>query len=188
MEKPMTRFVRRNNAVLLAALVLSGCGGATAPTPTGPTAAPATATAVPPTKAPTEPPMATQVVIDPCSLLTQQEADALAGTPLETGAPQGPAGAAPYSCLWTFDPTGPTGQVEVYLGENAKKILDIDRDTLGHEFVAVPGIGDEAWAETNAIFVRKGTTWIAILLVRLNDPSENEQPLIEAARRLAERF
>ena len=180
-------MIRSNRAMslLIAAVAVMGCGGSAGSTPAAaPTAAPVTATPEPPT----EPPMATAVAIDPCSLLTQQEVDALAGTPLETGAPQGPAGAQPYSCRWTFDPSGPTGQVEVYTGDNAKKILDIDRDTLGHKFVGVPGIGEEAWAEDNAIFVRKGTVWIAVLLVRLNPPSDNAAPLIEAARRLVDRL
>jgi hypothetical protein len=36
--------------------------------------------------------------------------------------------------------------------------------------------------ESNAIFFRSGTTWVAIELVRLNDPAENRERLEALAR------
>jgi hypothetical protein len=89
--------------------------------------------------------------------------------------------------MYTGPSSGPTAQVEAYIGDGAKKFYDIDRD-LGHEFKALEGIGDEAQLEDGAVFVRKGTVWVAIRLVRLNDPKENEKPLEDIARKVADRF
>jgi hypothetical protein len=79
-------------------------------------------------------------------------------------------------------------QVEVFVGDGAKKYLDIDRDTLGHMFDAVPGIGDEAFIEENVIFLRKGTTWVALRLTLLNDAAENRPRLEALAAKVAGRL
>lgn len=84
--------------------------------------------------------------------------------------------------------TGPTAQVEVFVGDGAKKFLDTDRDTLGHAFTSVPGIGDEAYEEENVIFFNKGGTWVSIRLTLLNDPVLNKVPLETAAKTAAGRF
>lgn len=118
---------------------------------------------------------------DPCSLLTQDEADQLAGRPLQPAVPSGPEG-EPTMCQFTSDPNEPgVAQVTIQVGDGVKKYLDIDKDTLGHTFVQVEDIGDEAWLEDNAIFVRQGGLWIGISLVLLNDPAENAEPLKAAA-------
>jgi hypothetical protein len=127
-------------------------------------------------------------VADPCSLVTQQEADQVAGTPLASGAPGGPLGQPPNLCTWLGDPTKPLGQVEVYVGDGAQKFLEIDRDTLKHTFRTVAGLGDEGWAEDNAVFFRMDTLWIGLHLVRLNDPAANAAALEELARRMATRI
>ena len=71
-------------------------------------------------------------------------------------------------------------QVEVYVGDGAKQILDTDR-RIGHTFTPIPATGDEAYEEDGNVFVRKGETWAAVRLVRLNDPAENRDPLRLAA-------
>lgn len=161
-------------------LVLVACGGKPAP----PAAAPPTPTqgASPTQTVEATPP---QQAIEVCKLLPREDAEAIAGTPLDPGV-EGPAHSP--QCNYTGPVTGPVAQVEIYVGDGAKKILDIDRDDLKHPFAAVPGIADEAHEEENAIFLRKGTTWVAIRLVRLNDPAENRAPLRAAATKVAGRL
>ena len=64
---------------------------------------------------------------DPCALLTKSEADTLAGTKLQAATDAG-SGGVKTLCQYTGDPSGPTAQVEVIVGDGAKKALDIDRD------------------------------------------------------------
>jgi len=100
---------------------------------------------------------------DPCSLVTQDEADAIAGTKLQ------PKQRAEQLCTFATPTTGPTGQLEVYVGDGAKKYFDIDKINLGHDFRKVAGVGDEAYIEDGAIFVSAHGTWIALRLLRLDD-------------------
>jgi len=100
---------------------------------------------------------------DPCSLVTQAEADAIAGTKLQ------PKQRAEQLCTFATPTTGPTGQLEVYVGDGAKKYYDIDKITLGHEFRKVAGVGDEAYLEDGAIFVGAHGTWVGLRLLRLDD-------------------
>lgn len=118
---------------------------------------------------------------DPCTLLTQDEADQLGGRALQPAVSSGPPG-EPTMCQFTSDPEEPgIAQVTVQVGDGVKKYLDIDKDTLGHAFDQLSELGDEAWLEENAIFVRKGDLWIGITVVLLNDPVENVEPLKAAA-------
>lgn len=120
--------------------------------------------------------------IDACALVTKQDAEQLARTPLNDATP------GRSSCTYTGPTSGPTAQVEVFVGDGAKKQLEIDKDKLNHEFRTLSGIGDEAWAEDNYVFIRKGTVWVSLRLVRLNDPKENDKPLEDLARIVATRF
>lgn len=126
-------------------------------------------------------------VIDPCKLLTQAEASTLAGLKLNAAVEAGAAGTQTL-CQYTSDPNGPTGQVEIITGDGAKKALDIDRDTLGHKFTSVSGIGDECDQEDDDIFIRKGDNWVDIDLVLLNDAAQNVQPMQTAAKIIAGRL
>ncbi|WP_116952549.1 hypothetical protein [Jiangella endophytica] len=171
-------------AVSLVLVLLAGCGDdepiaasddATAGSIfTDPPAAP------PPAPVETTPPPAPETV-DACALLTQAEAETLAATPLD------PPVAGLASCTWTGPVTGPTAQVEVYVGDGALKILDIDRQ-LGHVFTELPGIGDEAHLEDGMVFVLVDGTWIGVRLVRLDDPALFAGPLEETARIVADRI
>jgi hypothetical protein len=100
---------------------------------------------------------------NPCSLVTQEEADAIAGTKLQ------PKQRAEQLCTFATPTTGPTGQLEVYVGDGAKKYYDIDKTSLGHEFKTVDGVGDEAYLEDGAIFVGAHGTWVGLRLLRLDD-------------------
>ncbi|MGC9671510.1 hypothetical protein ACNTMW_33825 [Planosporangium sp. 12N6] len=119
--------------------------------------------------------------MDVCALVSQQEAQQLAGTALN------PATPVRETCTYTGPVSGPTAQVEVFVGDGAKKYLDIER-TLGHQLRPLAGIGDEAYAEDGAVFIRKAGTWVSIRLTRLNDPAENRQPLENLARTVAGRL
>jgi hypothetical protein len=170
---------RRLIALAAAVSLLAGCGGgADEPAP-----APAAADAAAPTTAPpaTEAAPATTAPPDPCALLTQADAEKLAGTKLDPAVPAG------ESCTYTGPVTGPTAQVEVYVGDGAKKFLDIDRD-LKHEFTELSGIGDEAHLEDGTVFFAKGGVWVAIRVVLLVDPKETRKPLEAAARTAADRM
>ncbi|GAB3341066.1 DUF3558 family protein [Micromonospora halotolerans] len=170
-------------ALPLVALVgLAACSrpetGPAAPTGARP-ATPASEVAV---AAPTEQATAapSRTMTDPCSLVSKQEAEKLAGTALQDGV------AAPVSCTYTGPVTGPTAQVEVYVGDGAKKQLDIDRQ-LGHKLDPVSGLGDEAFVEDGWVFFSKSGVWVSIHLVRLDDPAKYRKPMQELARTVATR-
>lgn len=120
-----------------------------------------------------------------CDLVTDQEAAALARLKLDPRA----AGQPPTSCTWTAPVSGPIGQVEVYVGDGAKKMYDIARQ-LGHELETLAGIGDEAYLDgpANEAYVRKADVWVAVRLVLLNDPKENRKPLTDLLRVVAGRL
>ena len=170
LRRRLTGRARMVPAAAVAALLLAGCGTAVAPSMSQPAPPSATAT-------PAESAVDTPAPLDACQLVTKKDAEALAGTPLDEGQAGNPLSP---SCVYTGPVSGPLGQVSVYVGGGAKKTYDIDVE-LNHEFESVPDIGDEAYVEDNAIFFRKGSTWVAIELVRLNDPSENRGPLEKLA-------
>jgi hypothetical protein len=145
----------------------------------------ATATA---TDAPTatDTPTATAAALpDPCTLVTQDEADKLAGVKL--GAPM-PQGVPPTNCVWPTPTTGSVAQVEVGVGDGAKKFLDIDKDTLGHAFTQVSGLGDEAWQESDTIFVRTGTLWFSLHLVKLDGAPDDQANMAALAKTILGRI
>lgn len=157
---------------------------ASAPASTPASAAPASApaSAAPGSEVASLPP-----AIDPCALLPLAEAETLATLKLNAATEAGAEGTKTL-CQYTSDPNGPTAQVEIIVGDGAKKELDIDRGTLGHTFTTVAGIGDECDQEDDNIFIRKGTNWVDINLVRLNDPAQNVQPMQVAAKEVAARL
>jgi hypothetical protein len=115
---------------------------------------------------------------DPCTVVTLDDAIALAGAPLQPGVKAG----RPDDIMCTYaGGAGPTAQVEYYFGDGAKKFLDVER-RLDHEFETLTGVGDEAYLEDFNLFFRVGTRWHAIRLVRLDDFAAYREPLIELAR------
>jgi hypothetical protein len=121
---------------------------------------------------------------DACTLLTQEEAETLAHERLD---PPVPSGADNSQCMWTAPPTAPgVGQVQINVGDGAKKQYDIDNQVLGHTFKPVPGIGDEAYLEAGAIFVRKGDLWFSVILVSLQ-VDDAEPGLVKAAQLVVSR-
>jgi hypothetical protein len=150
---------------LLASASLSGCGAATiTPYPPAATKAPVASDAPSAADAATPEPTATPTTAlpDPCKLLTQAEADQLAGVKLQGPLPEGDP---PTNCVWPTPLTGSVAQVEVGVGDGAKKFLDIDKNVLAHDFAQVAGLGDEAWVEDDTVFVRVGDLWFSLHLV-----------------------
>ena len=89
------------------------------------------------------------------------------------------------TCTYSGDPNGPTAQVEVYVGDGAKKFYDDDNTVLHHAFIDVSGIGDEAHQEDYTLFFRKGSIWVALHLVSLDDTSTFTERLQMLARDVA---
>lgn len=183
------RAYRRLAALTVIALPLLGAAGCARSASTSPPAPPATASdqpagsgsGTPEASADDSSPTPASAGSDPCALVSKKEAERLAGTRLEDAKP------VRESCTYTGPVTGPTAQVEVYVGDGAKKFLDIERD-LGHELRPLPGVGDETYVSVEAVFVNKSGLWAAVRLVRLNDPAENRKPLEAIARTVADRL
>jgi hypothetical protein len=133
-----------------------------------------------PSDSPTDAP--TPVPVDPCSLITRAEANAVAGT--KTGAPL-PEGDPATRCVWPTPTSGAIGQVELDVGDGAKKAYDIDATVLKHSFKPVAGLGDEAYVEDGSVFFRKGDTWVGIHIVRLDDSKTWTPKLIALAMTVA---
>ncbi|MFJ6197538.1 hypothetical protein [Micromonospora sp. NPDC092111] len=176
--------MRRNHLALLGAAVLAlavpaGCGRLGGE-PAATDRPGATSTELPVADEPTAAPT-TAALPDACALVPKADAEQVAGTPLEDAVP------VRDTCSYTAPVSGPTAQVEVYVGDGAKKMLDIDRE-LGHDFTTLTGIGDEAYLEDGAAFFAKSGVWVAIRLVRLNDPAENRTPMEALARAAAGRM
>lgn len=112
--------------------------------------------------------------VDPCQLVAQADAEKLAGTKLDPPVP------GEHACTYTGPVTGPTAQVEVYVGLGAKKQLDIEK-TLDHPLRALSGVGDEAWISDNGVYVRKGQLWVSVLVVLLEDPAQYAKRLGDVA-------
>ncbi|MBS1908168.1 MAG: DUF3558 family protein [Actinobacteria bacterium] len=163
---------------IAAAAALSGCSPATpsaAPHSDKPAAAAPSPSAAPTVAAPR---LLDTSKFDACTVLTQPEAETLIATALT--APLKVSTTDVASCTYAGDPSGPTAQVEIYVGSGAKEQLDVDRDKLQHAFTQPAGIGDEAWEEEGMIFARSGTTWVSIRIVTLDDPTAFVAPLQSA--------
>lgn len=175
-------------AVALIAVALGACGGSSKKTATtsstaAKTTSSANATKATEAKAPTTAPRAT---VDACALVSKAQAEAVIGTALQDGTKV--SNADVNSCTYPGDPSGPTAQVEVYVGPGAKKYYDDDANVLQHVFADVPGLGDESHEEDFAIFFRKGTTWVAIRLTSLDDFSTFKARLEALASDVASRI
>jgi hypothetical protein len=112
--------------------------------------------------------------VDPCQLVGKADAEKLVGTRLD------PPVRGQHSCTYTGPVTGPTAQVEVYVGLGAKKQLDIEH-TLGHELHALAGVGDEAWISDTGVYLRSGQLWVSVLVVLLEEPSQYAKRLGDVA-------
>ncbi|MEV0185327.1 DUF3558 family protein [Streptomyces sp. NPDC050625] len=171
--------------VALAALLipaLQGCQDSDADAQDKPS--PTTAVTSTPTgqgsEAPSPTPTSTAVG-DPCALVTQQEAEQLAGTPVKPGK------SVDGTCTYVAPESGPTAQVEIFAGETGKNYYDAERQ-LGHNLKPLDDVGDEAYLEDGSVFLRVSEEWVSIRLVRGNPAAENDKPLTDLARTVATRL
>ncbi|GAA4719290.1 hypothetical protein [Phytohabitans rumicis] len=165
-------------AAAVVALAAAGCGGADEVTPPAFADQPAIETTAGADPVASATPVR---AVDPCALVSKVDAERLAGTPLREPVP------GAESCTYTGPASGPTAQVEVYVGDGAKKILDIDRE-LGHDLRPIAGVGDEAHIEDGAVFVSSDGVWIAIRLVSLADPAVYRKALEDLVRAVVTRL
>ena len=124
----------------------------------------------------------TTTLPDPCSLISLDDAVGLAGTALDPGVSAGTPD--DMSCTFVGPPTGPTAQVELFVGPGANKYLDVDR-SLDHDIQPLEGVGDEAYIEEFNVFFRTGTRWNVLRLTRLDDFGPYRQPMIDLATKIA---
>ena len=124
--------------------------------------------------------------VDPCALLTLDDAQRIAGTPLNPATASG-VGNPTVSCTYMAPVTGPIAQVEFYIGPGAKKALDIDRD-LKHPIAPVADLGSEAYSEPVSVFWQQKGTWFWIRLVRLDAAGQSTAPVEALAREISERL
>ena len=165
-------MIRRHLPALAAVAVLAACGGSSHHSSSSNVAAPPV-TAAPATDAPTTTTAAPAAPPDPCNLVSQSQAAALVQTPVQAAVE---AGSPPDQlCQYTGPSSGPVAQVEIFVGDGAKKSLDIDRDNLHHAFTTPSGIGDEAYLEADNIYFRKGETWVQVNVVDLDTPTDQIQ-------------
>ncbi|SNS63553.1 hypothetical protein [Actinacidiphila glaucinigra] len=186
-DRRRTRALAGVPVAALLVLALQGCQDPAAddaggkPSATAPGGAGAEGSPAAPSGQPSASPPGGTADGDPCALVTQQEAERLAGTALKPG--QDLEG----TCTYPAPESGPTAQVEVFAGESGKNYYDAERG-LGHELKPLDGIGDEAWLEDGSVFLRVSGQWVAIRLVRNEEPSRFDKPLEELARTVAGRL
>ncbi len=182
MRTTVRAAISAGSMALALVLALAACGGGSHSTSTSiaaepTTEAPATTAAVTETIAPVAP-------VDPCQLVSQSDAQAVVGITLQAAVKSGQP--PDQMCQYTSSPTGPTAQVEVFAGDGAKKGLDIDRDELKHDFTTLSGIGDEAYLESDNVFLRKGSTWVQVNVVALDAAPEQVQASLQTlAKKIA---
>ncbi|WP_202449727.1 MULTISPECIES: hypothetical protein [unclassified Streptomyces] len=174
---------------LVAVLALQGCDAIQNPDPDPtPTASDLPSPTVPveeppqePAESPTEPSASPVAAGDPCGIVSQEEAETLADSKLNPAAP------LDETCTYTGLASGPSAQVEVYVGDSARSYLDAERG-IGHELSPLSGIGEEAYLEDGSVFFRTSEQWISIRLVRSVPPAETRKPLEDLARTVAARL
>jgi hypothetical protein len=168
----------------VALVVLTGCTSTTETAAPAPPATKASPSATPPGEEIPPPPDLTK--LEPCKILTQAEAEKLARTPLDKGVVG--ADVETPSCTYNGPTTGPSAQVGLIIGPGAKKYFDIDKKLGTRPRLA--GLADEAYthAEGYKVYFRKGTTWVVMSLVRLEDHPYYMKTMVSLARSVASRI
>lgn len=181
MPRPANLTVTAAIALLLGAGLVA-CSSSSSSGSATTTAATSAATSVATTPTTEVPTTAAKAAPDACKVITKEEAGQVVGLTLQDGVASGSGDE--QMCQFTADPNGPVGQVSVFVGPaGPKKQLDIDKDTLGHDFTQLSGVGDEAWIETGNVFIRKGDLWASVNVVSLDAPPQQVQ---DGLKRLAQ--
>jgi hypothetical protein len=157
-------LIRKSAVAVVAALALVGCSGSSsktsAPTTVTPTIPPITSTTIP------------TPVVDPCALLTVQDASKLVGKPVKRTPLTGVAGV--LACKYAAGTSG-GAQITVKVDTDATTAHDefsawvqpIPGFAPGLTVTSVPNLGNEASSTRNrnvndGIYVRRGATLVKI--------------------------
>lgn len=140
----------------IALLALSGCGGSTPSAAAGTPASPST-TAAAAANATTQSGPAT--AIDPCTLITKDEADAAFG--LTFDAPTTEAKHNSTTCTYAISGHGSSISIAVTPG-SSKAALDGLKKIYGAAATDVPGVGDAAMVFGRVYSVVKGSTLLTV--------------------------
>jgi hypothetical protein len=124
--------------------------------------------------------------LDPCALITRQEAEAIVRAPL-LEAVQYNLGTERPSCTYGAVPSGPTAQVQIYVGEGAESLIALHR-RLGGEIVELEELGEGAFLRHTTLHYQPSGVPIVISVVRLVDATTLHPAMITAARVVAERM
>jgi hypothetical protein len=181
------RAVAAVMGTLLLASTLAACAGDERPPPA---ATPPTVPSVPATPPAPTPPAAPTIdlaSVDPCELVTKEEAEVILG--LGVDEPTRRELTDTRTCTYYAPPTGPVGKVDVFVGQGAENVLNFNRDLLSHEFTEITDIdADEAYEKPFEYYIRKADLWVVILVVRIVPAEQVQDRIGLAARRAASRF
>jgi hypothetical protein len=137
-----------------------------------------------------DPPDDTDVVridrIDPCSLVTREEAEAIVrASLLEPRANN--VGSDRPSCTYGADPAGTTAQVQVFVGEGADSLIATHR-RLGGDLIEVEELGEGAFLRHSTLHFHPSGIPVVLSVVRLVDAKTLHPAMIGAARTIAQRM
>jgi hypothetical protein len=188
-RRPYRRLVTACLTVCLLTAGLAACSspdGTDTPPVTAPTTAPGTSTGHQTPQPSSEPVLTIDLAaINPCELVTKEEAEAILGIPVEEA--REATGSETRSCTYHAPVTGPVGKVDVYVGQGAANILGVNRDLLSHGFTEVDNLGDEAYEKPFEFYFRRDHLWFFIGVVRLVPADQIQDAVEEAARRAESR-
>lgn len=128
--------------------------------------------------------------LDPCTLVTQEEAERIVRIALDQPRSHNLGTERPV-CTYPGFAAGPVAKVDVLLGDAAQMLLATDRrlnERTPEVFVPIEDLGDEAYRRRSNVYFRKGDVWIVVAAVRLIEESLLHEPLVDAARAAAERL
>jgi hypothetical protein len=137
-----------------------------------------------------EPPDDTDVVridrIDPCSLVTREEAEAIVRASL-LEARANNVGSDRPSCTYGADPAGTTAQVQVFVGEGADSLIATHR-RLGGDLIEVEELGEGAFLRHSTLHFHPAGVAVVLSVVRLVDAKTLHPAMIAAGRTIAQRM
>lgn len=124
--------------------------------------------------------------IDPCALLTREEAETIVRTRLLDARPANVGGDRP-SCTYGADPAGTTAQVQVFVGDGAESLIAVNRG-LGGDNIEVGELGDGAFLRHTTLHFHAAGVPVVLSVVRLVDAKTLHPAMIAAARTIAGRM
>lgn len=124
--------------------------------------------------------------IDPCTLVTREEAEAIVRASLLEARPANLGSERP-SCTYGADPAGTTAQVQIFLGEGAESLIATHR-RLGGDLIEVEELGDGAFLRHSTLHFHSAGIPVVLSVVRLVDAKTLHAPMIDAARTIVQRI